>query len=181
MDIVLEDLKQRYPSLYVVPLLEASLSFLRTNHPPIDSAIELEKQLVRLIEGSFEPVVLLVGSAIHWYTILVRRLCMNDGPISYQIAVIDSQNHATLHASEQDMLTIAQDLPFTTWLRAGWPKDMLVQLAMDSFRGMNYIVDLIKRRLSGVRHLSLDCTYRMKQAMRSRNVKILYGSLFGTT
>lgn len=157
LDVLVESIQTRHPGLRILSFLEASFSSLRNNHPPIEAACELDRALGVLRQaslaeaGSPQQLVVLVGSAIHWFVVNVRRMptaIENDIRQTWEIALIDSQNHITLLAAEPDLRQIAETLSFSVWLQAGWQKPALVELAVDSFRGINCLIELLRRRVT---------------------------------
>lgn len=167
LPVLIADIQARHPDLQVLSLLEASLSSLRHNHPPIEAARDLERALGDLQEfplgystSDVTPkLAVLVGSAIHWFTFIIERRRHGSAcgtRDEWQIIVIDSQNQQTLLASKESLRQIAESLPFTSWLQAGWQRPALVELAVDSFQGVNCVVDILRRRVMNVSRLCVS-------------------------
>jgi len=109
------------------------LDSLRTNHPPIKALTGLQLALKELKAAKHGGTrVFLLGASIHYMALAVRKT--REG--NYTVVYVDPQNNSILGKTESELQTTMAKMEFKSWIEAGWQRDKIERLCMDTFNGV---------------------------------------------
>mmetsp|Transcript_30163 Transcript_30163/g.42040 ORF Transcript_30163/g.42040 Transcript_30163/m.42040 type:complete len:398 (-) Transcript_30163:166-1359(-) len=128
----------------VVTLRGFGLDSLRTNHPPIKALRSLQLALQELeaaMDGGTR--VFLLGASIHYMALAVRKT--REG--NYTVVYVDPQNNPILGKTEPELQATMAKMEFRSWIEAGWQRDKIERLCMDTFNGVIMLVNVLASSL----------------------------------
>mmetsp|Transcript_10403 Transcript_10403/g.18976 ORF Transcript_10403/g.18976 Transcript_10403/m.18976 type:complete len:426 (+) Transcript_10403:239-1516(+) len=138
--------KMSVDSGVVSVLFGCGLSTLKTNHPPLTIIREIERNFNHMESKTSSISIFLVGASIHYMAVAVKSI-IDNGVMSYEIFYCDPQNKPILGKADDGLQDIVQKMEFRSWINAGWKREKIERLCLDTFKGLQHIVQLMALRL----------------------------------
>ena len=162
--------KYHFRSVFdVINLLEFSISSLRTNHLPIHRMNLIEKFFESFYLNKEFQKTFLIGSAIHYVCMGLYKNIIdlnsgsndkndkndkkdkddkdddgNDRKKIIDIIYIDPQNSDILFVDKYNLYkNVISKMEFKAWLKMGWQRKTMINLAYDSMKGIQFVAYLL--------------------------------------